>query len=104
MTPGAAKDPFDTEFRTRLSIALAVVCACGFTATGLGAAAGRIEARVVLGVVVVTLLGLGVAYLLGGERQSLASRGNSPRGGARVIALNGRRRRRSRTPAAQPRS
>jgi hypothetical protein len=100
MTPGAAKDPFDPEFRARLAIALAVVCACGFTATGLGAAAGRIEAGVVLGVVVVTLLGLGLAYALGGERRSLASRGNSRRGGAQVIALNGRRRRRSRPPVA----
>jgi hypothetical protein len=101
MTPGAAKDPFDPEFRARLSIALAVVCACGFTATGLGAAAGRIEARVVLGVVVVTLLGLGVAYLLGGERRSVASSGNPRCGGARVIALNGRRPRRGKPPAAQ---
>lgn len=104
MTPGAAKDPFNPEFRARLSIALAVVCACGFTATGLGAAAGRIEARVVLGVVVVTLLGLGVAYVLGGESRTVASRSDPRRGGGRVIALNGRRRRRSRPPAAQPRS
>jgi hypothetical protein len=100
MTPGAAKDPFDPEFRARLAIALAVVCACGFTATGLGAAAGRIETRVVLGVVVVTLLGLGVAYVLGGERRSLPSRGNSRGGGARVIALSGRHGRRRRPPAA----
>jgi hypothetical protein len=66
-SPGAAKGPFDPAFRTRLGIAIAVLSACAFMAAGLGAAAGRFEPRLVIGVAIAALTGLAVAYLLGDQ-------------------------------------
>lgn len=60
------KDPFDRDFRTRLGIAIAVVSACAFTGTGLAAALGRLEANVAAAIALSTLVGLFVAYRLGG--------------------------------------
>ena len=66
-SPRAAKGPFDPAFRARLGIAIAVLSACAFMGTGLGAAAGRFEPRLVMGVAIAALMGLAVAYLLGDQ-------------------------------------
>ena len=65
-TPGAAKDPFDREFRTRLGIAIAVLSACAFMGVGLGAVSGNLEPRIAVAIAIATLGGLVVAYRLGG--------------------------------------